>query len=131
MYYILTFFLLLFINILILINLYQIFDKSKLNKEYWCQSLLMISFKTEVFHHLIIFMLQHMTMPYITLSSHVKTFKLCAIILSKLYSQYSHIIRVSIYCVSKYLLNLFWILVISNSIFFRINAFWWALKSMF
>ena len=72
-----------------------------------------------------------MTMPNITLTFHIKTFKQTSIILSKFHSQNSDIIRVCINCVSENFFELFWVLIISNSKLFRINTDWSSWETMF
>ena len=76
-------------------------------------------------------MFQHMTVPNIALSFHIKTFKQTAIILGEFHSQNSHIIRMSVNCVSEHLFELFRVLIISNSELFRIDADWSFRESMF
>lgn len=78
-------------------------------------------------------MFKHMTVPDITLTFHVETFKECPIIFGKFNSENSNIIRMCIYSVSENFLELFRKFIITNSKLLRVNIkgsswepmFWW------
>lgn len=72
-----------------------------------------------------------MTMPYITLSFHVKALKQFTIIFSKFYSHYSHIIWMCVNSVSEHFLKLLRIFIITHSKLFRIKTQWCSWKPMF
>lgn len=80
------------------------------------------SSKTDILHHLIILMLQNMTMPDIATASDFET-KWLSIVMTDFHTKNSYFFRVSIDHISEYFLMLFWELVLSDSERLRIKIY--------
>ena len=82
-----------------------------------------LSFHAEIFHHLIVFVLEHVAMPYVSPSPCIES-KGTSIIQAKLHPNNYHWKGFDIDDISKYFLVGFWIADVPCSIGFRIEWNW-------
>ena len=88
------------------------------------------SLKTKIFHHFMILVNKHMTMPYKS-TPRIECFKWTTVIFRKLYPYHSDTLSLSVNSVSEYLFVRPWVLILSISVSFRVHSYWNVRESMF
>ena len=88
----------------------------------------MPSFETKIFHHLIILVLQHVAVPYISFTRRVKTERL-TIIVTKLYPHHCHHVWGCVNYIPEHLLPGLRQDCVSYSVKFGIQHFWMFVKT--